>query len=409
MTVQDGITAPVPLPSPRSSWRRPGRELTTAVERVLASWKAASVAGTAGPDLGPAVLAALVADPATIRDVAPAWLRDGARCGTAGLHGGMSGALAGLRLLGAVHPGLATAAGRAARSLAGVAARGRWRTNDVGFDDYDLVSGPTGMLLAHTTGGLGVHPAHVSTLTAHLAALGADTGLDGLRIGAHRDHPLLDWTQGGIVTGLAHGVAGPLAALSTVLISGTVTSGTEDVVRAVDHMSAWLVAQRTVDALGVVSWPQRVPGPRRPLDVEPRQAWCYGSAGVSWALWTAGDALTRAGHAGGPPLCATAVAAVRTLCDGYDPDVHLTDHEFSVCHGAAGLLLVADAFALHAALPEAARLRDRLACFLHDRLADVLRLADTDPSLLTGAAGVLAALLTVEGADRTWLRCLALA
>lgn len=158
------------------------------------------------------------------------------------------------------------------------------------------------------------------------------------------------------------------------------------------------------DRKGIATWPRCDTG----TDCPPRQAWCYGNPGVSWALWTAGQAMARAGLSAGQALCDTAVAAFRTLCDGFDPGFHLDVHPFSVCHGAAGVMLVADAFARHAAVPQAAVLRDRLAEWLWSDLDDLRRLAESDMSLLTGACGVLAALLTVNGANRDWLRCLAL-
>jgi lantibiotic biosynthesis protein len=456
MTVRDGLTAPASWPSPRSPWR-PGRDLTTAVEHVLASWTAAAASGTAGPDLGPAVLVALVHDPATTARIVPAWLRAGARCRSVGLHGGMSGFLAGLRLIARVSPGVATAAERTAASLAAVAARGRWRTTEVGFEDYDLVSGPAGMLLAQTVGDLPARPEHLATLTAHLATLGADADLSGLCIGAHRDHPLVGWAQGGVVTGLAHGVAGVVVALCAAYARTTPaepptpaappmpspnhspmhspvppptsmpmpmqspmqsprpmqsrmpSSVTDDAIRAVSHLSAWLSAERTVDGLGIATWPRRGPMPSsRSIGAVRRQAWCYGCPGVSWALWTAGDALSRAGRPDGEPLREAATAAMRSLCEGYDPAVHLGDDPLGICHGAAGMMLAADAFARHAGLAPAAVLRDRLADFLFDRLDDVVVLGESDLSLLSGASGVLAALLTVTGADRAWLHCLGL-
>jgi hypothetical protein len=104
-------------------------------------------------------------------------------------------------------------------------------------------------------------------------------------------------------------------------------------------------------------------------------------------------------------MCAVAVDAVDTLCAAYDPDHHLDHDPLAVCHGAAGVLLVADAFARHAGSSPAAALRAELTRYLTARLDEVTRL---DATLLSGAAGVLAALLTTAGGDRGWLPCLAL-
>jgi hypothetical protein len=159
---------------------------------------------------------------------------------------------------------------------------------------------------------------------------------------------------------------------------------------AVHGLAAWLAAQRFADG----SWPGLVPG--RPGG---RQGWCYGTPGVAWALWAAGTALVHSG------LRAAAVDAVETLCATFDPDRHLDHDPLAVCHGAAGVLLVADAFARHAGSPAAAALRAALTGYLTDRLDEVTRL---DATLLAGAPGVLAALLTSAGGDRGWLPCLAM-
>jgi hypothetical protein len=344
------------------------------------------------------VPATLVGDGEVARAAIRAWLRAGTRCrGGLGLFGGTSGILAGLRLVADRTARAASAAERAAASVtASIPATTPWRATAVGFTDYDLVSGPAGVVLAHLTGGQPVRPELLAPAVAHLTRLARGGGNgdhgEGFRIGAHAGHPLAGWAQGGVVTGLAHGVAGPLAALS---LAAPHLPGAADTVR---ELGSRLAGARFVDALGVVSWPRRVPG-RVPAGSVERQGWCYGGPGVAWALWTAGQHTRHDG------LRDIAVAAARTLCAHYDPDRHLDHDPLAVCHGAAGVLLVADAFARHAGLPPAAALRAELARYLTDRLDEVTRL---DASLLSGAPGVLAALLTAAGGDRGWLRCLAL-
>lgn len=372
-------------------------ELMGAAERVLASWTATAATSTTGPDLGPVVLATLVTDRVLALDAVRAWLRLGARCGPGlGLFGGLGGMVAGLRMIADLHTDVAPVAERTAASIA--AATPRWRRRDVGFADYDLIGGPAGVVLANL---VGRQPVRVPVVAEeHLVALAAP-GLTGFLIGAHQGHPLVGWTQGGVVTGLAHGVAGPLAALSLATAHG---ARSPETVRAIRHLSSWLLAERATDARGIVSWPRRGPAAGR-VGVVRRQGWCYGSPGVSWALWTAGRAMLHNGLDEGVPVCDEAVAAMRSLCEGYDPDVHLDHDPLAICHGAAGVLLIADAFATHAGLVRAAALRDDLADHLRARLDEVARL---DATLLSGASGVLAALLTVAGGDRSWLRCLAL-
>ncbi|WP_020670934.1 lanthionine synthetase LanC family protein [Amycolatopsis nigrescens] len=387
--------------------RATSRELLTAAGAVLTSWIARQNASTAAPDLGPAVLATLVAQNpvASIaqhrvsHDAMRAWLRGSVHCRGPALHGGFAGVLAGMRLISSVHTDVTPAAERTAAALR--TAKQHWRSSEVGFTDYDLVSGPAGALLALTTG-------EPTPMARHLAELAADPRLTGFRIGAHAGHPLLGWTQGAVITGLAHGVAGTLAALS--MVSDRQAPGTLPAIR---NLASWLYRHQEVDELGVVSWRARLPEPGSPaLGVVRRQAWCYGNPGISWALWTAGCALRRAGFDEGRSLCDAALAAIRTFCDAYDACRHLdterTGDALAICHGAAGILLVADAFDRQASFSPAAVLRERLDGFLRERLPEIVRLGDTDQSLLSGATGVLAALLTAAGADRGWLRWVAL-
>jgi hypothetical protein len=244
------------------------------------------------------------------------------------------------------------------------------------------------VVLAQLTGTLPVRRESLEPAVTHLAGLGS--GTDGFRIGAFAGHPLAGWAQGGVVTGLAHGVAGPVAALSMAV------PHLPEAAETVRPLASWLAYQRFADQHAIVSWPGRVPGPAGEVR---RQGWCYGTPGVAWALWAAGRAIDHSG------LCAVGAEAMESLCAAYDPDYHLDHDPLAVCHGAAGVLLVADAFARHAGLPAAATLRDTLTGYLTDRLDEVTSL---DATLLSGAPGVLAALLTAMGGDRGWLPCLAL-
>ncbi|MBB5890531.1 lanthionine synthetase LanC family protein [Kutzneria kofuensis] len=157
-------------------------------------------------------------------------------------------------------------------------------------------------------------------------------------------------------TGMAHGAAGVL------------------VVSPQPELVEWLLTRSFVD--------QR------------RQGWCYGIPGVAWALWTAGAR-------------AEAVRLVRILCQTFDPEANLygrTADRLGICHGAAGVMLIADAFAREG-VAGAGGLRDLMHAYLVERLDDLQAL---DETLLMGASGVLAALLTMAGANRRWLRCLGL-
>jgi hypothetical protein len=98
---------------------------------------------------------------------------------------------------------------------------------------------------------------------------------------------------------------------------------------------------------------------------------------------------------------------VRILCQTFDPELNLHGEpadRLGICHGAAGVLLIADTFAREG-VSGAKALGDLMQAYLVERLDLV---AGLDETLLRGGPGVLAALLTVRGGDRRWLRCLGL-
>lgn len=358
-------------------------------------------------DAGPLVLAAVVASlrplPAGLAGaVAQRWLTDApARFHAVGSFAGLGAFLAGLRAGERLLPGLADLTGPL---LAGVPAwldGVRWRTADVAWLDYDLFQGPAGLVLAGAAG-----PAdtpRVARAARHLAALCADDALTGLRAGREID-PRSAFNVGHVNTSLGHGAAGVAAALRHAV--ETLDDGAA-YRPALRRVCAWLVEQAFVATDGLITWPAvgRDGAPARG-PAEHRQAWCYGTPGVAWVLHDAGRVLADDG------LQVLGEEAVRTFCRAFDPARHLDraqpGEHLAVCHGAAGTLAVADAFARHADVPEAAALRDLLDRWLTDRLDEVADLAATDQTLLTGACGVLAVLLTARGAHRWWLPQLAL-
>ncbi|MGW0515598.1 hypothetical protein ACWD1W_41670 [Streptomyces olivaceoviridis] len=137
----------------------------------------------------------------------------------------------------------------------------------------------------------------------------------------------------------------------------------------------------------------------------PRQAWCCGTPGAAWALWDAADALGD--------TAADWAAAVTTLGEHFDETFHLyggiPGDRLGLCHGAAGVSAVPDAFDRHARLPAATALKHRLAGHLTTRLP-AHPAHDWSTDLLTGLPGTPAALLTAthEAAPCTWLACLGL-
>jgi hypothetical protein len=353
-----------------------------------------------------------------------AWLRELRDPGYPGLmSGGAAGRLFALRIAAIAWPTLAGVAAAMRARLCGYVATRPWATCDVGWADYDLVTGPAGILLAFAADPA-IDAASRVPLVAHLAQLCAEDDLRGLRVGQYRDEELRGWNYGGINLGLAHGLPGVVAALRAAADVDGLTPVTESALR---HLTGRLLAESCADARGVLTWPFGSDGTAgtaggtagtagRPSvrtvrrTASRREAWCYGCPGIAWTLWEAGRVL------GEPELQAFAGRAAASFIDAYDDDFYLCarpgddfDREtLGICHGAAGLLVIFDAFTRHAGLPGAAELRDHLAGYLGDRLDAVVGLARRDSTLQCGASGVLAALLTAADGDRHWLAALGL-
>ncbi len=383
-------------------------------DRALRGWLAAAGASEASPrssDPGPALLAMLLAeadDTSASRDLARRALTDwahgvGRGQRAASLHsGGLAGVLAGLRLGAATLPGLGAHADRLADRLREVDAARRWRRREVAFTDYDLITGPAGCLLARC---VAASPSRddIDPYLRQLLALTAEPDLSRLRVGAYQDHPLLGWTQGHVNIGMGHGLAGVLCALTAALRR---VGPEPELVAAVRRVAGWLRVRSYQDPLGIRTWqPADLPdGP--PAAAQPRQAWCYGAPGVVWALWDAADALADR------ELADWSLAAFASFAAGFDERFHLPGRDvadqLALCHGAAGVLAVADALRRHAGLAAAGEVRERAASHLLARADEVEALTARNLALLGGGAGVIAALLTAAGGDRGWLPCLGL-
>jgi hypothetical protein len=272
----------------------------------------------------------------------------------------------------------------------------------LGFRDYDLILGISGAVTGLATLPDRA-PGHLRPGVRYLLRLCLTDRLAGLRIGDDGGHALSTWATGRINHGMAHGCTGVLAAL---LAARPVLDGAEQdqMTDAVAAIARHLREATYQDVRGVISWPHAsIDGPS---DSPPqRQGWCYGTPGVAWQLTEAGRALDDRG------LVELGEAAMDSLCAAWDDEYYLrprvpTD-QLALCHGAAGVLAVARAFDRAGPEPASSSLADHLNALLHRRIADVDRLADADPTMLTGAAGVLATLLTGSAAA-AWLRCFGL-
>jgi hypothetical protein len=177
-------------------------------------------------------------------------------------------------------------------------------------------------------------------------------------------------------TGLAHGIAGPLAFLSACQTAGYGGTGQA---RAIGTAARWLLTWREAD-----TWPPQVTAEdlagtaTTPSTRGRRYAWCYGSPGIGVALIAAGAALSD--HA----LTHAGRHAIDALAGRADWDTEGP----ALCHGSAGILLCAHA----AGSPDtAARATADLLSHYDPALPFCFGpggLPGAEPGLLTGAAGI---------------------
>jgi hypothetical protein len=305
---------------------------------------------------------------------------------------GLAGCLAGVHLASDSWPRLRGLEATYRSVLVEQVAAAPWLRDQVSWRDYDLITGPSGVLLAlsiHAGCGTG----SIQPIARHLAALCDADDLARFTVGAYKDEQLRGWNHGHVNTGLAHGVTGAMTALSKALE----ISGDDRYAFALGRLGCWLLGQAFVDGRGVVTWPSAGLGSRiRPREPSKRQAWCYGTPGVAWTLWEAGRLVQDA------ELQAFAIDAYRSFLAAYDDDFYLGG-DVGFCHGAAGQMLIADAFARHVSLVECNDLRDHLDEYISSRLDEIVDAMTIDASLLSGSSGPLVALLTLHLDDRRWL------
>lgn len=199
---------------------------------------------------------------------------------------------------------------------------------------YDAITGLAGigrvLLAAVQEGYRGVGhglTAALETLTAILAP--TENARPGWWLSAE-GHPAnvgVD-ASGAATTGLAHGVAGPLAFLATAHAAGWSVRGQAD---AITNAATWLLTWRMADG----TWPPHITGTELDNHTPPQQpgrrdAWCYGTPGITRALHIAGQALGR------PKWTVEADKALKDLADR-TPREWDTDGP-TLCHGHTGVI-----------------------------------------------------------------------
>jgi hypothetical protein len=266
------------------------------------------------------------------------------------------------------------------------------RTPGTEFSAYDAVTGVTGVgrhLLDR--GAVELTRAVLRYLVALTEPLGE---LPGWWV-AHP--PTLTGTSGGHANaGLAHGIAGPLALLSTAWAAG-VRVPEQDA--AAERIVDWLLAWSDIDEHGRY-WPDGLSAAEladRPQRLHPaRSAWCYGTPGIARALHLAGSTFGR------PEWTSEAVSALGAMLRRPLHSHGVVDA--GLCHGWAGLLHLVLRTGRETCSPELLAGADRLVVRVLDAYdpdsAFGFRAQGTDDTagFLEGATGIALALLGWLGA-----------
>lgn len=260
---------------------------------------------------------------------------------------------------------------------------------------YDTISGLTGigriLLAALEDGHASAEAGLVAALTAMTTML-TDRGrpLPGWWVPTDQ-HPAvvaarLDHT-GAADTGLAHGVAGPLALLSLAHSAGCTVAGQEAAIR---DAVGWLDRWRAHDQ----GWPNHATGQELADGAIAtrhgrRTAWCYGVPGIARSLLHAAHVLDDVYLADMARVDLARLAARHNAWDAEGP---------TLCHGYAGVLRCATGvdpdIAEHAAAGIAQSL-DRERPFLVAHVEHGV--SHDNPGFLTGAAGVALTLSELAG------------
>ncbi|WP_379513940.1 lanthionine synthetase C family protein [Nonomuraea insulae] len=335
-----------------------------------------------------------------------------------GLAGGSSGLALALTVCAELEPGYSPSLARLSRRLSRQIVDSPPPRGDTGsaISDYDVVSGASGALgaLLSLPADGEDHRMAIHALLDYLIWLCSSApGLENWRISSGSAFPPVlreVFPHGYVDLGLAHGIAGPLAALAMAWMAGYRRPGQR---AAMERTVDCLLESCVRDAEGR-AWPLGVgldEHGRRRMTAAPagRTAWCYGAPGICCALLHASSALEdRALRA---VAAESMEAAVRRL------GAEARGMSSTLCHGLAGMLSMCQRFARTSDGHRFEHAIDTLIEVLLARCEASLPLMVQDleadgstvdcPSLLLGAAGVALALWSVSRPiGTTWERAL---
>ncbi len=207
--------------------------------------------------------------------------------------------------------------------------------------EFDLINGLTGLgvclLHAHHANPTQSGDAPLREVLSYLVRLTQSISIGGTPLPGWwtphgpRGRPDPRWPAGHANLGIAHGIAGPLALLSTTMIAGMTVPGQADAIERIDRfLDAWRCGPRHSPWWpGMISareWANATvdqPGPQRP-------SWCYGTPGLTHARHLAAQALHH-------PAGIDAAQAALVACITDNAQLHQLGDD-SLCHGRAGLV-----------------------------------------------------------------------
>lgn len=285
----------------------------------------------------------------------------------------------------------------------------------VASSDYDFISGLSGVcayLLARHTAGVS-QSALVKVIETLIHLSWTKMGVTGLQtpqvkiVGSLKSADSYEY--GLINCGISHGLPGVLAVLSKAVIADVLVSNLKEAVAGLTH---WLMDIAIEDEHGY-GWPQAVKLDEACQCIKPTglslDAWCYGGAGVSRALFLAGLALDDSS------VTDYAKSAVQATLIRNRISRSLSSP--TICHGLSGLLLTSLRFGQNYQQfeCESAELL-RLILDTHDKnstfgFRDVEGCSTQvdNPGFLTGSCGVAMCLLAAStDIEPSWDRILLL-
>lgn len=225
------------------------------------------------------------------------------------------------------------------------------------------------------------------------------------------------YPQGSFNCGLAHGIAGPLALLSLAYEHGICIPKQD---KAIGIMADWLIDKKLITNKGII-WPSWVSleeeiryqdSSINPENIQYRDAWCYGTAGVCRSLYLAGRAIKQKKYIN------IAKEGFAAILQRNVEDWNLEGATF--CHGYSGLLQMTNRMFIDTG-------DDMFAELMRKVTSRILQLADEQnpfifkdfegnnhvnkAGLLDGSAGIALALVsTLEIAPKfSWDTCFLIA